>query len=141
MNKGCIVALIIVGVLVIGCCGGIFFVATNYGTPVLITVVEQSIREYRELYPDRQVETNNQAWFKALTAEDSKVQSKAQLQQIFPNGEFVDLYQTPLKLVQKPDGSIAAISAGRDKKFDTPDDESSEKLIKFLEKSTSGSGS
>jgi hypothetical protein len=136
MKKGCIAALIVVGILVIGCCGGLYFLATSYGTPVLIMVVEQSIKEYRELYPDRKVETSNAAWFKALTASDSNIKTKPQLLQIFPNGEFVDLHQTPLKLVQKPDGSIAAISAGKDKKFDTPDDETSDKLMKFIEKSS-----
>lgn len=135
MKKGCIAALVIVGILVIGCFGGLFFAVTKYGNPFMVALVEQSIRDYRELYPDRQVELANQAWFKALTAENSSVKNKAQLVQMFPNKEFVDMYQTPLKLVQAPNGSIAAISAGKDKKFDTPDDETSEKIVKLFQKS------
>lgn len=134
MNKGCIVAMVVVGILVIGCCGAGIFFGVSYGNPAIIMLVEQSIAQYRELYPDRQVESTNEAWFKALTAEDSSISNKEQLRQIAPNGEFVDLYQTPLKLVQEPEGSIQAISAGRDKKFGTADDETSEKITKLLEK-------
>jgi hypothetical protein len=134
MKKGCIAALVIVGILVIGCFGGLFFAVTKYGNPFMIALVEQSIREYRELYPDRQVELGNQTWFKALTAENSNIKTKAQLVQMFPNGEFVDIYQTPLKMVQKPNGSIVALSAGKDKKFETPDDETSESIVKLYQK-------
>lgn len=136
MKQGCIVAVVIVGVLFAGCCGGLVFIGFSYGNPAIIMLVEQSISRYRELYPDRKVENTNQAWFKALTADDSSLENKDQLKQIAPNGEFVDLYQTPLKLVQQPDGAISGVSAGRDKKFDTPDDETSAKIMKLIDKAS-----
>jgi len=137
MNKGCVIALCVAGVIVIACCGAGLFFGKKYGNPMMLLLVEQSIAEYQELYPDREVETTNEAWYEALTAEDSQVQNKRQLEQIAPSGEFVDLQQTPIRLKEDPDGSISAISAGPDKEFGTEDDETSAKVRQFLEKAGS----
>jgi hypothetical protein len=134
MKKGCIVTLLIVGILVVICGGGVFFAVKNYGNPFLLAQIEETIKDYRALYPDRKVETSNKAWFEAITAESSNVRNKKEFLQIFPDHEFKDLYQTPVKLQQRPDGTIAAISAGPDRKIDTPDDETSEKFMKAASK-------
>ncbi len=130
MTKGCITAAIVVILFAVVCIGGSFFAFFKYGDPYILSVTEFSIEEYKRQNPLERIPTTNEAWTEALIAEESSIKFKRELSQFAPAGQIVDLQQQPIKLVEQRDGSIVALSAGKDQEFDTEDDQTSHPRIK-----------
>ncbi|MEM0970830.1 MAG: hypothetical protein AAF191_02990 [Verrucomicrobiota bacterium] len=142
MSKGCLIALVVGLVLVLACCGGGLFFSFQYNTSQTLAFLEQGIEDYQDLYPEREVELTNEAWYAALTADDCEIPNQTTIAMIGQLGEmlsevegqFVDIYKTPIKLEIDELGLVRAYSAGRDREFGTDDDETSEKFLKLFER-------
>lgn len=136
MNKGCVIAAVVVGLIVVVCAGFTIFISMNFMNPSILVVFETGIDSYKAKHPEANVELTNKAWVAAITAADSGVDPKivdAVKQTADANGgEFADIYQTPVQLKAREDGSIQVISAGKDKTFGTADDENTDKVKQFM---------
>jgi len=136
MNKGCVIAAVVVGVIVVVCAGVTIYFSTKFVNPSVLVVFETGIDSYQQKHPDANIELTNEAWVTALTAPDSGVEpdiAKAIKQTADANGgKFADIYQTPVNLAKREDGTIQVLSAGKDKTFGTADDENTDPIKKLM---------
>ena len=141
MKKGCIVALIVAGVVallaiiavVIGVVvagkklgeGGLEFLskAPNAGAAFAL---ETAIEEYRRQNPDAQVAATNEAWAEVL--KDYKMGGATDMSQFVKDGKLVDAFQKEVGVSQGPDGKIVITSPGKDGILGNEDDVTSEML-------------
>lgn len=154
MNKGCVIAIIVVLVLgAIGTAaltlgvlsiGGCVYFGAKYGMQAenagIAFAVETAIAEYQRQNPDAKVEPTNEAWATAL--QNFKIPGGAgqqDLAQFIKEGEIVDIAQQPMIISQNPDGSIKVSSPGKDGQPGTADDVDSSMFKNLQEKAEAAS--
>lgn len=135
MNKGCLISAgVFLGLLVLCCGGGSFFLYQNIG-PGLLVAIQLDVDEYRKKHPEISVAPTNEAWTTALTDRTNGLPNQKNWESLaqLGKGRLIDIpYRNPLRFVPRPDGSVMVVSNGKDGKPDTADDETSEAaLAKF----------
>ncbi|MCB1061650.1 MAG: hypothetical protein KDN20_01875 [Verrucomicrobiae bacterium] len=142
MKKGCIIAAIVVFVLGVIGIGGCVYVTKKYGTKLVdygtefanagaTFAIETAIADFKTKNPEAQIPTTNEAWAAVLKDYQMSGGKNIDLSAFIQNGKLVDAFQKELKLVDGPDGSVKAISPGKDGIIDTEDDVDSSKLEKL----------
>ena len=135
MKKGCVVALIIVGILAIVGIIGCFFLAKkgmDFATAGLCYGLEEVVAQYKAENPDKlPAENTNEAWSDVL--KDLNMEGQ-RIGDMMIGGKLIDPYRNPLKFQADADGTIRIYSAGKDGQFDTGDDVSSDKIKELQEK-------
>jgi len=138
MNKGCVIAAVVVFVLGVIGIGGCVFLGAKYGAQMgnatIAFGIETAIAAYQQENPDAKIEPTNEAWAKALEGFKMPGGGSNDLSQFIKNGKIVDIMQKEVKIEQGPDGSIRVISSGKDGTFGTEDDVDSSMFKKLQEK-------
>ncbi len=125
MKKGCIIAAVVIAVLIVVCGVVGYIFQQKVGNSPMVAQIETAVAEYQQKHPDAQVETSNEAWAAALTAEDAGISNAMLINFAARSGQFIDSYKNPLEFTKGADGKISVVSLGKDGKLGTDDDETS----------------
>ena len=145
MNKGCIIGLVIFGIIaILGIGAAIFFgkKALGFGQSTALYVVEEAIKDYSaDNSNEIPAEATNEAWTAVLKGTDyDKIERdgnslELEIDQFIQGGKMMDvLRKNPITLQKGADGAIVALLPGKDGEIGTADDISSASFRNLINK-------